>query len=127
MDTRRYRLCQVSERTGHRCKIRWHFPGFESRWQLLWTYRQIFRLQQQLQDVLEAVLGSAGDHVREGVGVGAVDVEGGERGRLVVSGWAQGWVDSTEPDAAEVPDDLWVMGANTTSLPRYDLHALCLS
>ena len=39
-----------------------------------------------------------------------MDVESGERGRLVVPGWARERVDPAESDAAEVPDYMRVRG-----------------
>ena len=63
-------------------------------------------VQLKLQDVLEAVLGGADDHIREGTGVDSVDVEGGERGRVELPGGLEERVDPAEPDAAAVPEHL---------------------
>ena len=51
-------------------------------------------------------MGSSGDHIREGEWVDYVDVEGGECGRMVVSGRAEVRLDSERSHLAHVPEYL---------------------
>ncbi len=48
-------------------------------------------------------MGSSGDHVRKGERVDHVDVEGGELGRMVLSGRAEVRLDSEEPHLVQIP------------------------
>jgi hypothetical protein len=81
VDPRCDRLREIPERPRRRRALRRLLPRLHARRQLHGPHRQRVVFQRELQDVPAAVLGGAGDVVREGrAGVDPVDVEGGERG-----------------------------------------------
>ena len=121
VDTRHDGLREVPQRTGHRRALRRIFPWISSHRQLQranWIRRIV---QCKLQDVFEAVMGSSGDHVREGEWVDHVDVEGGEYGRMVLSSRAKVRLDSEQSYLAHIPEYLQLTnvlcfgGANRSS------------
>ena len=89
VDARDDGLRQVLQRTGRRLALRrltfWIAPC----WQLHGDDRVGRVVQRELQDVLEADVGGAGDIVRKGERVDHVDLEDGAGGRVVLYGRAE--------------------------------------
>ena len=116
MDARRDGLRQVPQRPRRRRAVRRHAPGLHARRLLRGAHRRRRGLQRRLQGIPAQVLGGAGEHVRAWRGLGAVDVEGGGRGRVGVRGGPARRVDSVGPYGAPVPGHLrlrWSGGVRT--------------
>ena len=102
---RLYQL-EVVLQPRHWFSVRWHIPWFHARRDMQRPHRPVSKLQRWLQGLPAPLLGGASHHVREGTGVGAVDVEGRECRRMVVSGWPRGWMDPKESYGTQIPQNL---------------------